>query len=170
MEKNLITRRIDELGRLVIPKEIRKNLKIKDNDQLEINVIDNKVVLNKYESVKKDNIISILLNTLKKLLNKNILYTSRDKIVDYALLLNQNISNFLLNDKIMNIIEKRNMVSANDYIEINKETIKTNYLISPIIINGDIYGSVIIYGEKEIDLKDLEIIKFVNIFLENYLE
>ena len=45
MEKTGMTRRIDELGRLVIPKEIRKNLKIKDNDQVEINVIDNKIIL-----------------------------------------------------------------------------------------------------------------------------
>ena len=44
-----MTRRIDELGRLVIPKEIRKNLKIKDNDQVEISVVDNKIVLCKYE-------------------------------------------------------------------------------------------------------------------------
>ena len=44
MEKSGMTRRIDELGRLVIPKEIRRNLKIKDNDQLEINIIDNKIV------------------------------------------------------------------------------------------------------------------------------
>ena len=48
-----MTRRIDELGRLVIPKEIRRNLKIKDNDQVEITVIDNKIILNKYDSLYK---------------------------------------------------------------------------------------------------------------------
>ena len=47
MVKTGMTRRIDELGRLVIPKEIRNNLKIKDNDQVEINVIYNKIILNK---------------------------------------------------------------------------------------------------------------------------
>ena len=44
MENIGITRRIDELGRIVIPKEIRKNLKIKSSDELEIKVIDNKVI------------------------------------------------------------------------------------------------------------------------------
>ena len=38
-----VTRRIDELGRIVIPKEIRKNLKIRNNDELLINVSDNNI-------------------------------------------------------------------------------------------------------------------------------
>jgi AbrB family looped-hinge helix DNA binding protein len=39
-----IVRRIDELGRVVIPKEIRKRLKIKDNEPLEIFVSDDGAV------------------------------------------------------------------------------------------------------------------------------
>ena len=36
MKSTGITRRIDDLGRIVIPKEIRKNLKIKENDSRRI--------------------------------------------------------------------------------------------------------------------------------------
>lgn len=36
MKATGIVRRIDELGRIVIPKEIRRNLNIKDGDSLEI--------------------------------------------------------------------------------------------------------------------------------------
>lgn len=41
-------RRIDELGRVVIPKEIRRSLKIKDGDPLEIFRDKDKLVLVKY--------------------------------------------------------------------------------------------------------------------------
>lgn len=43
-----IVRRIDELGRIVIPKELRRALKIKDSDPLEIFRDNDKLVLVKY--------------------------------------------------------------------------------------------------------------------------
>lgn len=51
-----IVRRIDELGRVVIPKEIRRSLKIKDGDPLEIFRDKDKLVLVKYapENDKQD--------------------------------------------------------------------------------------------------------------------
>ena len=42
-----ISRKIDELGRIVIPIEVRKELGIKDGESLDISVIDNKIVLEK---------------------------------------------------------------------------------------------------------------------------
>ena len=44
-----IVRRIDELGRVVIPKEIRRSLKIKDGDPLQIWKDGDKLVLTKYK-------------------------------------------------------------------------------------------------------------------------
>ena len=159
-----MTRRIDELGRLVIPKEIRKNLKIKDNDLVEIMVVDNKIQLIREKlDLYNDLVISLFINILKKTLDKNILYTSRDKIVDYALLNNGIIDNEELNEEIVNIIENRDEVT--NYLYNNML-----YNIYPLIVNGDLFGSLIIYGEKSIDDKYLELIKFSKRFLENYLE
>ena len=43
-----MVRRVDSLGRIVIPKEIRKVLKIKENEQVEINVSGDEIILNRY--------------------------------------------------------------------------------------------------------------------------
>ena len=48
-----IIRRIDELGRIVIPKEIRKNLRIKNGDNLEILVEGENITLKKFSQKKK---------------------------------------------------------------------------------------------------------------------
>lgn len=48
MKSTGIVRRIDDLGRIVIPKEIRKTLKIKEGDPLEILVEQSQVLLKKY--------------------------------------------------------------------------------------------------------------------------
>ena len=163
MVKTGITRRIDELGRLVIPKEIRNNLKIKNNDQVEISVIDNKIVLSKYDILNKDKIVSILLKCIKKSINKSVLLTTRDIVIDYSLSNKENLNKKELSKDVIELIENRkniiNLVRDNYF-----------YNIYPIVINGDLYGSLTIYSDAEVNSKDLEIIKFSKLFLENYLE
>ena len=52
MKTTGIVRRIDELGRIVIPKEMRKNLRIKTGDNLEIMVNDDTIVLKKSSEIE----------------------------------------------------------------------------------------------------------------------
>lgn len=49
MKSTGIVRKVDELGRVVLPIELRRNLDIKERDALEIFVDDEKVILKKYE-------------------------------------------------------------------------------------------------------------------------
>lgn len=61
-----IVRRIDELGRVVIPKEVRRAMKIKDGDPLEIWRDGNKLVLVKYAPVnEKQDAVEALQEWLK---------------------------------------------------------------------------------------------------------
>ena len=54
MKATGMVRRIDELGRIVIPKEIRRTLRMKEGEQLEIFTQDDEtVVLKKYSPVKR---------------------------------------------------------------------------------------------------------------------
>ena len=55
MKATGVIRRIDDLGRVVIPKEIRKNLRIKEGDNLEIFVQNDEVILKKYSMMNKIN-------------------------------------------------------------------------------------------------------------------
>ena len=48
MKATGVVRRIDDLGRIVIPKEIRRNFKINEGDSLEIFVDDGDIILKKY--------------------------------------------------------------------------------------------------------------------------
>ena len=49
MENNGFIRRLDNLGRIVIPKEIRDKCKIKADDEMEIFCAESKIYMNKYE-------------------------------------------------------------------------------------------------------------------------
>lgn len=165
-----MTRRIDELGRLVIPKEIRNNLKIKDNDQIEINILNNKIILSKYDVLKKDDIIHQILLSIKKLLNKNILFTSRDKIIDHSLLNKGIINNNDLSNEVMMLIENRKEVINSQNLNLYDAVNSQYSIINPLIVNGDLYGSLVLFSNIEIQNNDIWIMRFVKDFLENYLE
>ena len=45
-----VTRKVDKLGRIVLPKELRKTLGIAEKDPIEIFVEDEKIILQKYKS------------------------------------------------------------------------------------------------------------------------
>ena len=49
MKSTGFVRKVDELGRIVLPIELRRTLDIADRDELEIYLDDDKVVLKKYE-------------------------------------------------------------------------------------------------------------------------
>jgi len=49
MKSTGIVRKIDELGRIVLPIEIRNTMDIKNRDSIEIFVSDDRIILKKYE-------------------------------------------------------------------------------------------------------------------------
>ena len=59
MKTTGIIRRIDELGRIVIPKEIRKNLRIKNGESLEIYLENDSIILKKYSQIESLKNVSI---------------------------------------------------------------------------------------------------------------
>ena len=52
MKKTGVTRKLDELGRIVIPKEIRNNFKIEEGDQIEFYLSDNEIIIKKPSPLK----------------------------------------------------------------------------------------------------------------------
>lgn len=49
MKSTGIVRKVDELGRIVLPIELRRNMDIAERDELEIYVENDRIVLQKYE-------------------------------------------------------------------------------------------------------------------------
>lgn len=169
-----IVRRIDNLGRVVIPKEIRKTLKIKENEQVEINVLDDSIVLNKYSDIHEyDKSINNLIDIIKSVYDRDIIITNLDKIVlttkDYKDYINLELSPYLAN-----IVDNRKDISelipVNLSLNSNMSDIKVSYSIKSIIINGDMIGLLILLSNTNLENSDLKLLQLINLYLENYLE
>ena len=60
-----MNRNIDTLGRIVIPKEMRKQLNIKENDPLNIELQDNKIIITKPDTVDYKAIVDKAIEYMK---------------------------------------------------------------------------------------------------------
>lgn len=173
MKSTGVLRRIDDLGRIVIPKEIRKNLKIRDGESLEIFINGDAVILKKY-SYMSDlyNVAQSCSDAIYDVINKNIIITDRDKIIAASgplkkKYIGKSISDFIQStiDKRSNVVENKNNIEIIDGI--NEEL---KYVSSSVVANGDSVGSVIILSDKDITEFEEKSSNFIAKFLGKHLE
>ena len=86
MKATGIVRRIDDLGRIVIPKEIRRTLRIREGDPLEIFTDrEGKVILKKYSPIGElGSLAGIYADSLSKTLGCTVCITDTDQVIAAA--------------------------------------------------------------------------------------
>lgn len=160
-------RRIDNLGRIVLPKSIRKALKIKSSDNLEIYIEGENIIIKKHSDLNKiKNISHIVIKFLKEKLKAAIYITDRNKIIDE----NIDIKTNEISEEIINIIENRKEQEIKTLKITNTLEIKGNIIVKPILVNGDTLGSIIINKKTPYIEKEKEIINTVNTLYERIIE
>ena len=176
-----IVRRIDELGRVVIPKEIRKTLRIKESDPLEIFTDKDSLVIKKYSPISSiGEFAKIVADGIEELTEKvcvitdndAILYLSKGKMKD---LIGKNVSQNLiqvLKDR-KSVISSRMDGGTIIPISVDDDFQSENQIIVPIISNGDCYGACILMDKDKsshFDSEDLKIVQLGATFLSKQFE
>lgn len=161
MKATGIIRRIDDLGRIVIPKDIRRTLHIREGDPLEI-YIDGQdgVTFKKYspmDGLQKE-LMDNYAKTLTKICNFPVLICNNYQVVSCAGLFARDFENYPIIDKLTDYIEKREI-----YIPSSKEAIppiyKSRYevLVSvPIEVDYEGVGAVMLLSDKMADTISIE--------------
>jgi len=165
-----IVRRIDDLGRVVIPKEIRRTLRIREGDPLEIFTDrEGEVILKKYSPIGElGDFAREYADSLHDSVSHITCIADRDAIIAVAgapkkELLDKPISPML--EKVMD--ERRTVLfgktSEKDYVKItlDEEDNKMKYtsqVIAPIIAEGDPIGAVILLSkDPDTTMGELEV-------------
>lgn len=147
MKQTGVTRKIDELGRIVIPKEIRKNLGIRDGESLEIYTSDDSIILKKYYEVKKlEDVCDKLCEMIKNIYDVNILITDREKVVSSSI---SNYKNKLLDKDLIELIDERELLISDKLLtkKLGNDEVIGYYTVVPIVASSDSLGLVIIVDE-----------------------
>jgi AbrB family transcriptional regulator (stage V sporulation protein T) len=157
MKATGVVRRIDDLGRVVIPKEIRRTLRIKEGDPLEIFTDkEGEVILKKYSPMGElSEFATEYADTLNKTTGHIACITDKDTVIAVSGMpkkdfIEQGVSEEL--EKIMDEQEKYISKENNDLAvpitkNENKEKSYNSEVIYPIVSDGSAIGSVILLAK-----------------------
>lgn len=161
MKSTGIVRKIDELGRIVIPKEIRNVLNIQCNDDLEIYVDNYNIILKKYE--KSGNLINYI-NKIVTFFNDysdiKMYVTNKEKIISQGDLLNVK-----LNAKLKELVEERKKYESDNLDLILN--INGYFNIFPIIIDSDIIGLLVFVKDDNFTKSEQNLCNIILKIVEN---
>lgn len=175
MKATGVVRRIDELGRIVIPKEIRRTLKIKEGTPLEIYSGDNgELLLKKYSPIiELGEISNNICHSISVGTQKSVLISNMEKIIAYC----GNGANIFKEKSIDSTIEK--LINERQTKIVNQRENKSilffdtkisTYAFCPIICAGDVYGSIILFdNQNNINASDLNTLRAFSDFLSSQI-
>ena len=174
MKSTGMIRKIDDLGRIVIPKEIRKTLKIREGETLEIYVEGDRIILSRYAPLGDfiEDIVA-LSESVSNNTDSNICITDAKQVVIATGYLEKE---YLYKDITKELLEKidermlwQNKGENRVRIIENDEVVKNcNQVTMPIIYEGSVLGSVILLTNdtnKKITETELRLVKVMSDYL-----
>ena len=157
MKATGVVRRIDDLGRIVIPKEIRKTLRIKEGDPLEIFTDKNgEVILKKYSPIGELSEFAIgYAETLAKTTGHIACITDKDTVIAVSGAPKKEFWGQNLSAEIEEVMDNKEVYKSSDNNEISlpitqndtRERKFNSQVVYPIIAQGDTVGSIILISK-----------------------
>jgi AbrB family transcriptional regulator (stage V sporulation protein T) len=178
MKATGIVRRIDDLGRIVIPKEIRRSFRIKEGDPLEIFTdAEGEVIFKKYSPIGE---LSNFASQYAEVLHKNgglpIAIMDNDHVVAASGISKREILERRVTKNLEELMENRAIHITNDKIPsisaIEGYDRKAN-IVYPIIYGGDVSGAVCMIEDENHTLPsetDIKLVQVAAAFLGKQME
>lgn len=157
MKATGIVRRIDDLGRVVIPKEIRRTLRIREGDPLEIFTDrEGEIILKKYSPIGELSVFAKqYAESLSQTMGCLVCVCDMDQIVAAAGSGKKDLQEKYISKPLQKELEDRSSILAakgdKKYVKIISEQ-EEDYeyeVITPIVCEGDVIGGVIFLSKEE---------------------
>lgn len=176
MKATGIVRRIDELGRVVIPKEIRKTLRLREGDPLEIFTDKDGLLFKKYSPIENlESFSEDICLSLNGITEKTVVITDSDSVLFAKGTGAKEFDKKRISKELEKVLSERKSVVSNvadggSIIRIVEgETSEFNgQLIIPVISGGDALGAIILFAKNKddkMDYEDIKLAQFASEFL-----
>ncbi|MBQ8559191.1 MAG: stage V sporulation protein T [Tyzzerella sp.] len=157
MKATGIVRRIDDLGRVVVPKEIRRTLRIREGDPLEIFTDrQGEIILKKYSPIGELSIFAKeYAESLATTLGCTVCITDHDQIVAAAGYGKKDLQDKYISKRLESAMDAREQILAQfgerKYVPLTEENTEefACQVICPIICEGDVLGSVVLLDKND---------------------
>lgn len=156
MKATGIVRRIDDLGRVVIPKEIRRTLRLREGTPLEIFTDrEGEIILKKYSPmVELTAFASQYAEAMAQTTGLTVCISDRDQIIAVAGGSKKELLQKTISKQLEGIINERSVVIAGKddkgFVALTGETLEgiTAQVVAPIICEGDAIGAVALLSRE----------------------
>ena len=175
-----IIRKIDDLGRVVIPKEIRRVLKIRIGDPVEINLNKSgEISIRKYSPVGElGNFAREYAESLSLTSGMTALICDTEKFIASSRTGKGSLQGKKISDTLMDIMtksplytggqdEKKPLIPLTDDDDCKRYS---SQLICPIVFTGNVVGAVILIGKKQTDITEQKLLRTAADFLGRQME
>jgi len=153
MKATGIVRRIDDLGRVVIPKEIRRTMRIREGDPLEIFTNSGgEVIFKKYSPIGElASFASQYAEALAQGTKLPVIICDRDHCVAAAGISKKEVLERRISPTLEDIMEQRKCMNfENDGSHIALEGVKREICVgAPIVNSGDVCGAVVLISDEK---------------------
>lgn len=179
MKATGIVRRIDDLGRVVIPKEIRRTMRIREGDPLEIFTnIDGEVIFKKYSPMAELGTFAVeYCDVLAKAGNLPAVVTDKDYVIAAAGISKKELLDRRISPDLEEILETRQTYAyspeSGKKVQPVEGVEKTAALAAPILSAGDIVGAVLFLSPDANYLPtdaDRKLLTAASMFLGRHME
>ncbi|MEG0798845.1 MAG: stage V sporulation T C-terminal domain-containing protein [Bacilli bacterium] len=173
MKTTGIIRKIDELGRIVIPKEIRNNLNIRSNNDIEIFVEEKDIILRRFSKDKSlEDEVSNYISIINEYFDFDVIVTNMEKVIMSSSKNYEELVNNDLDSGFIRLLDDRKKVIVNNINTLNitsKFSVNTKYAVLPIIVDADVIGSFVIIANTEITNNNLLVINVIHSLVRKML-
>ncbi len=152
MKATGIVRRIDDLGRVVIPKEIRRTMRIREGDPLEIYTNTNgEVIFKKYSPIgEMSGFAGQYADVLHKMCAAPAIICDRDHVIAAAGIPKKEVLERRITPVLEEAMESRRCIgeeAASAHIKPIEGTDRQAMVCCPVISGGDVTGSVLLLSQ-----------------------
>jgi len=151
MKATGIVRRIDDLGRVVVPKEIRRTMRIGEGDPLEIYTGDDgEVIFKKYSDVVSlGAIVKDMLASVYCAHKAPVIACDKEKVIAVKGIAEKEIINRRITEDLMGVMERREIYSYGGGDPCFPVEGVERYAVAcaPIIASGNVVGAILILSE-----------------------
>ncbi|MDR2360645.1 MAG: AbrB/MazE/SpoVT family DNA-binding domain-containing protein [Oscillospiraceae bacterium] len=162
MKATGIVRRIDDLGRIVIPKEIRRTMRIREGDPLEIYTEkDGEVIFKKYSPMNDlSKFADNLCETLYKTTEHMTVVCDRDTVLSVYGAPKRELSGRRVSAELERIMDARQMYRRKPGNEVmpvtDTDSAYSVAVAAPILSEGDVMGCVMFISSDDTEMGEVE--------------
>ena len=173
MKATGIIRRIDELGRIVLPKDIRRSLNLKVGTPLEIYIDGKTLLLKEYSQMNNLKQSSTdIVDCISSNLECDCFITDTNKVICSCGKCKKEVLDSKISTVLSNIMEERKCVIHNKTSKTKLQLVSSNIqefcsaIICPVLVNGDVLGTIVcLSNNRDFSSVDAKCIKIVNCLL-----